>query len=86
VVDKASLPAFVLCGGQGVVDNFCMVQAKRDIKRVNGQGRDEAREWREARERLEGELREANGKVARLEGEIDELKKEAERSVPVLGQ
>jgi predicted nuclease with TOPRIM domain len=77
---------FVLCGSQSVVANVCMVQAKRDIKRVNDQGSEEAREWREARERLEGGLREANGKVARLEGEVDELKKEAERSVPFLGR
>jgi predicted nuclease with TOPRIM domain len=60
------------------------VQAKRDIKRVNDQEREEAREWREARERLEGGLREANEKVARLEGEVDDLKKEAERFVPIL--
>jgi hypothetical protein len=60
------------------------VQAKRDIKRANDQEREEAREWREARERLEGGLSGANEKVARLEEEGGDLKKEAERFVLIL--
>lgn len=55
------------------------MQAKRDIKRVNDQEREEARGWNEARERLEREVKDARDKVVRLEEAVDALKMEAER-------